>query len=250
MDVTTVAELAAHYRAHALQLDRTIHDSDDMFLKDGWDNYLLVGRSAIDVILDSLVAAPLTVVNSVLDFGCGHGRVARHLRILFPEADLLFSDVDESGWRFCAQQFAGTGFPSSDDVGLVEIPRVADIVFLGSVFTHLEEGRCRKLWAKMFEALAPGGALIATFRGAAAYRMMLTTPERFNQGGYYRQLLDDYVRDGFGYQDYKGFVSWGQNLFSIARVVGLAGDEQRARLVGYKEAGWANIHDVAVWTKK
>ena len=69
-------------------------------------------------------------------------------------------------------------------------------------------------------------------------------------GGYYDPLLRDYEQSGFGYQDYKGFDNWGQNLFSIEKCLGFSCNNESAQLIGYTEAGWANIHDVASWTKR
>lgn len=251
MDISRVGALWAHYCSALPRIDRTIHENDDMFRTAlrGWDDYLIVGQSSVDVILHALVLAKVPDVHRVLDFGCGHGRVARHLRLLFPEASLFFTDIDETAWGFCARQFQGEGFSSFDDFEQLALPGNIDVIFLGSVFTHLDWSRSRTLWSKLFEALEPGGALIATFRGSQTYRMMMRDPGRFNAGGYYEQLLEDYRHTGFGYQDYKGFVNWGQNLFSVGKVAELAEGHDRARLIGYKEWGWANIHDVAVWSK-
>jgi trans-aconitate methyltransferase len=223
-----------------------------MFAKSGgWDGYLSVGRSSVNLILEALVLADLQEVRTVLDFGCGHGRTARHLPLLFRDAALLFSDIDESAWKFCASQFPNAhGFPSHEDFGQVTLPENIDVIFVGSVFTHLDWDRCRILWSTLFDALAPDGVLIPTFRGAKCYRMMIADPERHNFRGYYDAMINDYLATGFGYQDYKGFKAWGQHLASIGRVTELASGRAHARLIGYKETGWAGVHDVGVWTKK
>ena len=170
MDIARVSVLQEEYKHRLPTLDRTISRADDMFKKSsGWHGYLYVGTSAVDVILQGLVLADLQEVRTILDFGCGYGRTGRHLPVLFPDATLLFSDLDASAWTFCARQF----------------PRA--------------EG-------------------IAT---------------------------------GFGYQIYRDYTSWGQSLSSIARVTELATGSEAgsARLVGYKEAGWASFQDAAIWTK-
>jgi len=233
-------------------IDRTIHNEDDMFNKavNGWDDYLLVGKSAIFTIYNALLPSRLNEVGSFLDFGCGHGRVARHLRFAFPCAKLFYSDIDDTAWQYCAAQYDGIGFSSEADFNNLIIPEKIDIIWLGSVFTHLNWGRSLALWRKLFDALKVNGIIVATFRGFESYNMMISNPERFNHGGYYDQMLNEYLNIGFGYQDYKGYKNWGQNLFSIQKIAELSQHTKNARLVNYSEAGWANIHDVAVWTKR
>ena len=195
--------------------------------------------------------AKLQEIRTVLDFGCGHGRTARHLPLLFPAATLLFSDIDESAWQFCARQFPrARGIPSHEDFAQVDLPTNIDVIFVGSVFTHLDWHRSRALWHKLFDALSPAGVLIPTFRGSACYRLMVRDADTLNYKGYYDPMINNYLTTGFGYQDYKNFTAWGQNLASIGRITDLAADQERARLVGYKEAGWAGVHDVAVWSKR
>lgn len=152
---------------------------------------------------------------------------------------------------FCAEQFPrARGIPSHEDFEQVDLPASIDVIFVGSVFTHLDRHRSQALWRKLFDALSPAGVLIPTFRGAACYRRMVRNSDRLNYKGYYDPLIRDYLTTGFGYQDYKNFTAWGQNLASIARVTDLAADEERGRLVGYKETGWAGVHNVAVWSKE
>ncbi len=254
MDIARVSALQERYQRRLPSLDRTISEVDDLFFKSGsWDAYRRFGASSVDVILQALVLSNLQEARTVLDFGCGYGRNARHLRLLFPDATLLFSDIDEDAWTFCARQFPrAEGFRSHEDFAQVDLPRDIDVIFVGSLFTHLDWNRSQALWARLFGALAPNGCFIPTFHGASCYRRMVDKPQWFNPRGYYDPMIRDYLETGFGYQIYKHFTSWGQNLSSIARVTELgAGPEaDAAQLVGYKEAGWADIQDVAIWTRR
>ena len=73
----------------------SIHPEDDMFAKSksGEKEYLAVGRHAITMI-ETAVKDPANI-SSVLDFACGHGRVARHLASSFPNSHRSFSDIKE-----------------------------------------------------------------------------------------------------------------------------------------------------------
>ncbi len=228
-------------------VSRVLHPQDDMFnkAKNGWDDYELVGRSAAKVITATLYHARTERVDRVLDFGCGHGRVARHLRAMFPEAELHFADIDRSGVEFCASTFHGLGTVSSENLATVVLPKEMDLVWVGSVFTHLDYGRMITLWDKLFESLRVDGMLIATFRGAALYRRFKRNPEP-----YYNNMVFQYESIGIGYQDYKDFTNWGQSLVTFERCTDLARRHPLASLIGYTETGWANVHDVASWTRR
>lgn len=251
MNIHQISQIFSSYKENYQSIDRTIHENDDMMnkSKNGWDDYCFVGHSTIELICKSLLFCDVGQLQRILDFGCGHGRVARHVRVAFPKADLWFSDIDGEAWRFCAKQFDGFGFDSDEEFEIGEVEENFDLIFLGSVFTHLDWRRSRRLWSVLFDVLAPGGALIATFRGPTCYGLMMSDTKRFNAGGYYDKVLEDYRETGFGYQDYKGFHNWGQNLVSFAKIGELSGDTPDARLACFAEAGWANIHDVGVWTK-
>lgn len=251
MQFDAVNALLEKYRDRLSQLDKTTHPNDDMLKKSpkGWDDYETVGRSSVEWIAKALLFCKTQRVRSVLDFGSGHGRVARHIRLMLPDARMTFSDIDDEAWRFCARQFGGDGFASVEDFRDLKIPGKYDLIFLGSVFTHLSWDRSVTLWRKLFDSLEPGGAMIATFRGAMCHRIMLRDAPRLNMGGYYDPMLADYRATGFGYQDYKGFSNWGQNLFTPGKIAELADGAPNAQLAMLSEAAWANIHDLGVWTR-
>ena len=234
----------------AFEVDKTIAEDDDMFKKSarGWDEYSSVGKDAAKVIFSVLANTPAQNIKQALDFGCGHGRVARFLRAMFPNSQMFFSDIDESCYKFCANQFNGEGFPSYANFSRLDLPGNVDLIWVGSVFTHLDWDRSLILWDKLFDALSVGGALIATFAGKKVYQIMLSDSSK--NRGYYNPLLRKYEKRGFGYQDYRGFENWGQSLLSIKKCIELPDNNMSAKLIGYTEAGWANRQDVASWTKK
>ena len=49
---------------------------------------------------------------SILDFGCGFGRVLRMLKAAYPEARLTAADVKREGVDFCARRHLGVSIAS------------------------------------------------------------------------------------------------------------------------------------------
>src|ERR1700741_2605589 len=85
-----------------------IHPADQMW-NTGQEWYFSVGESALRVLRLAVAASWLPDVRSILDLPCGHGRVARYLRAVYPKAELYFCDLDQSGVEFCANTFVGSG---------------------------------------------------------------------------------------------------------------------------------------------
>ncbi|MBA9019207.1 methyltransferase domain-containing protein [Aminobacter ciceronei] len=80
-------------------------------------------------------------VSKVLDLPCGHGRVSRHLKLLFPTAEMFYCDIDAEGADFCARTFGGTAIHSQPDLLQVGLPRSLDVIWIGSLFTHVDRKR-------------------------------------------------------------------------------------------------------------
>lgn len=209
-------------------------------------HYWHVGESGAKVVWSTLGFADIEHVNSILDFGCGHGRVARHLRALFPGARMTFADVDRSGAEFCAAQFGGDALVTPKDFDKLAVPGDQDLIWLGSVFTHIDYVRMGLLFEKLFRALSPKGVLIGTFRGEQMYRTYLANPDVAARDAV---LLRDYERTGIAYKRYPGWADdWGLSLVKPQHLIELGQRVPGARMIAYAEVGWASAHDVIAWT--
>lgn len=242
MQIDKLNAMWSEYRARSI--DPTVHPCDHMFhANPRLDQYDLVGESAVRVIFSVLASAPKEAVWRILDFGCGHGRVARHLRAFFPAAEMWFADVDSSCIEFCAETFNGTPIESPADFSELELPSGLDLIWVGSVFTHMDLERMKLLHGKLLDALGPGGLLVATFHGRRMYELT-RGQERW------AALIRDFEEIGVAYQSYEreDLGDWGLSLSSVETVIGLGRTD--AQLVAYTETGWANLQDVAAWMRR
>lgn len=231
-------------------IDKTIHPNDDMFRKSkDLAEYLAVGHAGVSLISSVISLARMRTVNRVLDFGCGHGRVARHIRALLPKAELYFSDIDAEGAQFCAERFGGSRIASSEQFSELKLPQNLDLIWLGSVFTHLSYERMQALFDALFASLSPGGALIITFRGRNMYETMQR--DHPMQVAKWAPLLRDYEATGTAYQPYEASTpDWGLSLNTPESMFALARKAPEARVLCFSEAAWAVAHDVMAWTRK
>jgi SAM-dependent methyltransferase len=224
-----------------VEINQAIHPDDHMY-NFGRDWYDSVGRAAVEAIVAPLAASWIDEIRTCLDFGCGHGRVARHLRAFLPDTKLYFCDVE--GADFCAEQFGGEVVSAAGDIANADLPGDVDLIWVGSVFTHLNYARMQALAEKLLGRLSRNGLLVATFAGRGAIRHLQDAPPiplpRWTA------LLADYEAHGVGHADYEGTTGWGTGLITPGRIWELGKD---ARLVHFAEAGWAGRQDVAAWTR-
>lgn len=96
-----------------------------------------------------------------LDFGCGHGRVVRHIAAAFAPGDVWVTDIDGRAVDFCAGAFGVRRLPSQGR------PTSFGTIQAISVLTHLPVDAAASLFVRWADLLALGGVLVATAHGAS-----------------------------------------------------------------------------------
>ncbi len=225
-------------------IDRTVSPKDHMY-NTGADWYFSVGTDGIRVILRSLAISEVHDVRRILDLPCGHGRVGRHLRAAFPHADIAFADIDTDGADFCAAQFGGTAIHSQPDLSRAPIGENYDVIWIGSLFTHVDEARAEAWLRHLCRRLSPRGILIATLHGNWSKEVQGKYGEMIGPDEW-EEILQGYEATGWGYARYAGTDDYGVSLCEASAVIAMAGRVEGVRVLGYHERGWAENHDVLV----
>lgn len=232
------------------QVSKDVAPGDRMYpLGKTWSSYLWVGASALGCIRRSLRAAGKEEVRSILDFGCGHGRVLRVLKVAFPQAELTGSDANEDGVAFCARLLGCTPVVSHEDPAQVELEGSFDLIWSGSVLTHLDADRWDGFLDLLESVLAPDGVLVFTSVGAFganAFRSGVSDPDLSEEG--IEQILCGYDESGFGYSNYVDREDWGDAIVKPEWIHGLFERRGTLRVIDYQEAAWANTQDVITLT--
>ena len=159
-------------------------------------------RTAIDVIARAMVAAEKSEFETVLDLPCGGGRVTRHLRVFFPESKIFVSELNSQLQDFAADRFDTIAFAAARDFATPS-ERKFDLIFVGSLLTHLDENKFRRALDWFLDALAPDGLLIATTHGRQ-HDMRQRTIRQFTPPDRYQRIYAGFVDRGFGYAPYEG----------------------------------------------
>jgi len=144
------------------------------------DWFLRGGRAAYDAIAAHV---PLDTIRSVLDFGCGCGRVTRWWSD-FP-GTVAGSDLDPRAIAWCRANLPFARFETNGLAPPLAFPDgELDLVYALSVFTHLT-GDLQLAWRdELRRVLRPGGLLLLTTHGRSYVpRLAPDERERFARGG-------------------------------------------------------------------
>lgn len=220
-----------------------ISPADGMF-QGNIGHYFSCGASALNVISAAIGLAGMADVKSILDFGSGAGRVTRWLRAAFPNAELSVTDIREGDLAFCATEFAASTWASGIAIDELSAPRTYDVIWVGSVVTHLSyQSTTRMVW-KLLSFLAPKGLLIVSMHGRFAHSN--------GAGGKNYGIVDGWAEveqgylgpAGYGYVDYPNQTGYGISLTKPSWTAGLVEAMPEHRLVLFSERAWDGHHDV------
>lgn len=103
---------------------------------------------------------------SILDFGCGCGRMMRWLRPLCdPWATIQGTDIDPAAIAWCKENIPNAGFSVNGETPpLPFADKSIDLVYGYSVFTHFDADRQFRWLSELQRVIKPGGYLLLTFR--------------------------------------------------------------------------------------
>ena len=244
-DILAYLEVAERLGPKITDLVVDVSPNDEMFAG-SLAAYLATGAAGVEGVKRAQAAAGKETIGSILDFGCGHGRVLRMLKAEFPHASLAACDIDTDGVRFCAQAFGARPFPSHRDPALIELEGEFDLVWCGSLLTHLDAASWNPFLELFESVLRPGGLLVFTVLGPAAEpnlragRLYGAPPDE----GSLRTILAGYESVGYGYSDYEGRSGYGLSLCTPDWVRRAIAARDRLRLLHHEEGAVTGIQDI------
>jgi len=121
----------------------------------------------------------LSQFKSILDFGCGFGRLTQHLFALAPQAEISGCETEGDLVKECQKRFPNGTFLQNIATPPLDFPEEEfDFIYSYSVFTHLSESN-HIAWLKEFaDKLRPGGVMIHTIHSyETLYRLQIFSPE-------------------------------------------------------------------------
>jgi SAM-dependent methyltransferase len=225
----------------------SIHPDDGMF-KGDLNHYNRVGLQAQEIIITNLLS--LDPKFKILFLPCGHGRNLRHFLKILPPDQIYASDIVESAVEFMKEDFGVNALTSDTSFSkILDFPKM-NIIFVGSLITHLNESDSIKLIKLLSRILKKNGLLILSSHGKFVNSRMGSD---FNYGldmKSAQNIRSQYSEMGYGFASYPYDPNYGISIIRLDWFNKLVRRLGTLRLVQVSEQLWDNHHDIIVLQKK
>jgi SAM-dependent methyltransferase len=224
-------------------VERRVVPRDGMYKGDD-NQYLEVGANALHLIRLAFEADNRSIaqIERVLDYACGFGRVLRWLRAAFPSARIVAADTDARAVDAVRQLF---------DLDAVKLDRSLqenigqdfDLIWMGSLATHLPQAQLKAVFARLASLLSRGGILVATTHGPYVAERIATGERLYGldtQG--VAELLNEYKRSGYGFSPYPKRKDYGITVCTASKLIAMI-EDAALRPIFYQERAWARHQD-------
>ena len=190
-------------------------------------------------------------VDRILVFPCGRGSVVRVLRTAFPDAQITACDLDPDAVAFCAQAYGAVPLHAHEDPARIETDATFDLIWCGSLFTHLDSGRWLPFLEFLEGRLRPWGILLFATNGQQL-APALGPPDM--EAGRAEEMRAEFAQTGFSHgngglahwydPDGRGLSEWGTAIASPAWVCRRLEARPGLRLLTCAQRGWNQQQDV------
>jgi cyclopropane fatty-acyl-phospholipid synthase-like methyltransferase len=228
---------------------------DEMFSGD-LKQYFQCGASGLNCVLAAVQLANLPEPGRILDFGCGAGRVTRWLRAAYPQVQIHGCEIDrlQSALQFVHETFAVSTWNSVADLARLEPPATYDLIWLGSVFTHLSQHASAQLFDKLSSWLNSRGMVVFTTHGRRALFHDRHDPDLYGLSPAGRaRALEEHRCTGYGYADYSWAgeyqTNYGISFTSTEWWTNFVKSRREMKLVYVSEAAFDEHQDVVAAMK-
>lgn len=224
-----------------------ISPDDEMLGPGGKLHYFNVGLSGIYWILKSIIFTGQNdkKIKNILDFPCGCGRVLRFLKAFFPDSEITASEIEPKYLDFCKSTFGVNTVISDKNFEKINFNRKFDLIWCGSLFTHLNSRKFKKLLKLFYNHLENNGLLIFSSHGRFGIRNI----KDFDYGLrlYQKTLVKlKYYFFGYGYVNYLRKFGYGVSFINPSWIYSKIQKFSDLRLFAYVEKAWDSHHDIIV----
>ncbi|MFZ2785258.1 MAG: methyltransferase domain-containing protein [Sediminibacterium sp.] len=150
-----------------------------------YEKYFSDGKLAAAEIMHWYAAYRNTNHPSILDWGCGTGRVIQHIPVVAPEAVCYGCDSNSSRVAWSRNHIRGIQFSAVSGVTLPYTDHQFNLIYGISVLTHIDAAEQLQHIKELHRVLQPGGILILSTHGSNYTRQLSDRElEQYLRGAY------------------------------------------------------------------
>jgi SAM-dependent methyltransferase len=125
----------------------------------------------------------------MLDWGCGVGRVTRHIPTFEPAALVYGCDINEEMIEWDQKSYPGISFsPINNFTPTLYAPDFFDLIYGISIFTHIDAAQQQSWIVELNRILKPKAILFVTTQGSKyEHQLLITQRKLLKQQGIYTQ---------------------------------------------------------------
>lgn len=159
----------------------------------------------------------------------------------------MVSEINKSALEFCKDNFRVNTVVSDTDFSRLSLPGRFDLIWCGSLLTHVDENSAAKLLKFFHEHLSPGGRCLFTTHGRRVADNIRGMPRAYGLGELAQgKMLSEFDRRGYGYGDYSYSPGYGISVVTPERMLSIARSVGSWKDVSFLERGWDNHQDVYI----
>lgn len=238
------------------KLNRNISVEEKM-PKDDLDSYFWTGRVGAETIKKNQELWQLQKFSDILDMASGHGRVLRWLKYFYPKARLTTCDLQKSARDFCENEFNSQPIKNHEELLHEDFQNRFDLIWVGSLFTHLDLGEWRSVLHSLNSSLKIGGVLAFTTHGDLVARRLQSRDSYGLKEEDRIAILKDYEANQFAFRRYPketitniDEANYGISISNPAFVLNFMSESFDMRILFVGEMAWANHQDLYIFIKK
>lgn len=214
-------------------------------------HYARVGSITVELLAGALTrhGRDWSDVGAVLDFGSGFGRVTRRLITCVPPDHVTVTDIDRSAVAYCVREFGVRGVVGEPDMQRGALDRY-DLIWAGSVATHLPEQAWLSWLRLMSSVLVEGGLLLFSTHGPDAVANLAGYDT--GAGARRADVEAALTEHGFAFSPYRHYgeaASYGVTFHTAERVASDAA-ATGLQVIEHAVRGWDDHQDVYVCTPR
>ncbi|MDB6094502.1 MAG: biotin biosynthesis protein BioC [Verrucomicrobia bacterium] len=215
------------------------------------NEYFEIGQKALQLIILAGQLCNKPHFTNILDLGCGFGRVLRWTRAHYDYAKITACDLDPAAVDFCQEQFGALGAYSRPDLGDVTFPALFDLVWCGSLLTHLPLAACAVAIDRMAEWTTEDGVIVFSTQGRHFGTLLARGHASFAENVDVNKLLAAFRSNGEAFEPYieDATRSYGLTLASPATMGSRLQKYPNLILRAYLEHAWG-VQDIVILYKK